>query len=160
MSTDNQTKALLEQTRFHISDRLQKFLLGFIAIGIIGFVIGLIGSKSYLAWQALLVNTIFFGGIALGGLAFSIIFTITNAKWGRPIKRMAEAMSAFMPIGALLLFLLFFLLLLLLYRQVFLDNLLMYLIILLGRLRMERLNPLPLLALCSLPSPPPRRRPR
>ena len=78
------------------------------AIGIIGFGVGLIGNRSYLAWQALLVNTMFFGGIALGGLAFSVIFTITNAKWGRPIKRLAEALSAFMPVGALLLCLLFF----------------------------------------------------
>jgi hypothetical protein len=50
----------------------------------------------------------FFGGIALGGLAFSVIFTITNAKWGRPIKRLAEALGAFIPIGAVLLCLLFF----------------------------------------------------
>jgi Ni/Fe-hydrogenase subunit HybB-like protein len=101
-------KALLEQTRFRINDRLQKLLLGFVAIGLIGFIVGLIGNRSYLAWQALLVNTMFFGGIALGGLAFSVIFTVTNAKWGRPIKRLAEAMSAFIPIGALLLCLLFF----------------------------------------------------
>ena len=108
MSRDNEMKALLEQTRFRINDRLQKLLLGFVAIGIIGFLAGLIGNRSYLAWQALLVNTMFFGGIALGGLAFSLIFTITSAKWGRPIKRLAEALSAFIPIGALLLCLLFF----------------------------------------------------
>jgi Ni/Fe-hydrogenase subunit HybB-like protein len=108
MSRDNEMKALLEQTRFRISNRLQKLLLCFVAIGIIGFVVGLIGNRSYLAWQALLVNTMFFGGIALGGLAFSVIFTITSAKWGRPIKRLAEALSAFIPIGALLLCLLFF----------------------------------------------------
>jgi Ni/Fe-hydrogenase subunit HybB-like protein len=101
-------KALLEQTRFSINDRLQKILLGFVVIGIIGFIIGLIGNSSYLAWQALLVNTLYFGGIALGGLAFSLIFTITGAEWGRPIKRLAEALSAFIPIAALLLCLLFF----------------------------------------------------
>ena len=108
MSRDNEMKALLEQTRFQMNDRLQKLLLGFVAIGLIGFIVGLIGNRSYLAWQALLINTIFFGGIALGGLAFSVIFTVTNAKWGRPIKRLAEAMSAFIPISALLLCLLFF----------------------------------------------------
>ncbi len=108
MSRDNEMKALLEQTRFRMNDRLQKLLLGFVVIGLIGFAAGLIGSRSYLAWQALLVNTMFFGGIALGGLAFSLIFTITNAKWGRPIKRLAEALGAFIPIGALLLCLLFF----------------------------------------------------
>jgi len=108
MSRDSEMKALLEQTRFRINDRLQKILICLVVIGIIGFVAGLIGSRSYLAWQALLVNTIFFGGIALGGLAFSVIFTITNAKWGRPIKRLAEALCAFIPIGALLPCFLFF----------------------------------------------------
>ncbi len=85
MSGDNETKALLEQTRFRLNGRLQDLLLCFVAVGIIGFVVGLIGDRSYLAWQALLVNTLFFGGIALGGLAFSVIFTITSAKWGRPV---------------------------------------------------------------------------
>jgi len=108
MSRENEMKALLEQTRFRMNDRLQKLLLGFIAIGILGFMVGLIGDRSYLAWQALLVNTMFFGGIGLGGLAFSLIFTITGAKWGRPIKRLAETLGAFIPIGALLLCLLFF----------------------------------------------------
>jgi len=108
MSRDDEMKALLDETRFRISDRLHKLLLGFVVIGVIGFGAGLIGNRSYLAWQALLVNTMFFGGIALGGLAFSVMFTITSAKWGRPIKRLAEALSAFIPIGALLLCLLFF----------------------------------------------------
>jgi hypothetical protein len=108
MSRDNEMKALLEQTRFSINDRLRKILLGFVVLGIICFIIGLIGNSSYLAWQALLVNTLFFGGIALGGLAFSLIFTITGAEWGRPIKRLAEALSAFIPVAALLLCLLFF----------------------------------------------------
>lgn len=108
MNRDNEMKTVLAQTRFCINDRLQKLLLFFIAVGIIGFIAGLITNRSYLAWQALLVNTMFFGGIALGGLGFSVIFTITNATWGRPIKRLAESLSAFIPIGALLLFLLFF----------------------------------------------------
>jgi hypothetical protein len=70
MSRDNEMKALLDKTRFRINDRQQKTLVCFVAIGIIGFVAGLLGNRSYLAWQALLVNTMFFGGIALGGLLF------------------------------------------------------------------------------------------
>ncbi|MCP3872592.1 MAG: molybdopterin oxidoreductase [Desulfobacteraceae bacterium] len=108
MSRNNEMKTLLENTSFCIDNRLRKLLLAFIAIGIIGFVIGLFGKNPYLAWQALLVNTLFFFGIAMGGLAFSAIFTITNAKWGRPIKRFAESLVAFMPIGLILFCLLFF----------------------------------------------------
>ena len=94
MSRDNEMKALLEQTRFSIDDRLQKILMGFVAVGIIGFIVGLIGNSSYLAWQALLVNTMFFGGIALCGLAFSLIFTITSAEWGRGTVTTASASKA------------------------------------------------------------------
>ncbi|MCP4689031.1 MAG: polysulfide reductase NrfD, partial [Desulfobacterales bacterium] len=108
MSRDNEMKALLEQTRFRVDGLPKKLLLCFVGVGVIGFLVGLIGSSSHLAWRALLVNTLFFGGIALGGLGFSVMFTLTNAKWGRPIKRLAEALSAFTPIAALLLCLLFF----------------------------------------------------
>jgi Ni/Fe-hydrogenase subunit HybB-like protein len=108
MSRNEEMKALLDRTSFGINKQLQKILFSFVAVGIIGFAVGLIGNNSYLAWQALLVNTMFFTGIALGGLTFSVIFTITGAIWGRPIKRLAEALSAFMPIGALLFCLLFF----------------------------------------------------
>ncbi|MCP4673385.1 MAG: molybdopterin oxidoreductase [Desulfobacula sp.] len=108
MSRNEEMKALLDRTSFGINKQLQKLLLSFVAVGIIGFTVGIIGNSSYLAWQALLVNTMFFTGIALGGLAFSVIFTITGAIWGRPIKRLAEALSAFLPISALLFCLLFF----------------------------------------------------
>jgi len=108
MSRNEEMKALLDRTGFGINKQLQKILFCFVAVGIIGFAVGLIGNNSYQAWQALLVNTMFFTGIALGGLAFSVIFTITGAIWGRPFKRLAEALSAFLPIGAILFCLLFF----------------------------------------------------
>ena len=44
----------------------------------------------------------------MGGITFSVIFTITDARWGRPIKRLAESLVAFVPIGLLLFCLLFF----------------------------------------------------
>ncbi len=108
MSRYDEMKVLLENTRFEINPGLRRGLLLLICLGGIGFIAGLLIDESYMAWQALLVNTIYFTGIALGGLIFSVIFTITGAHWGRPIKRLAEAMAVFFPIGALLFVILFF----------------------------------------------------
>ena len=108
MSRYDEMQALLEQTRFKTNPKLKKILLLLIIPGIVFFIAGLFTDKSYLAWQSLLVNTIYFTGVALGGLVFSVIFTITGANWGRPIKRLAEAMAVFVPIGAILFLVLFF----------------------------------------------------
>ena len=39
---------------------------------------------------------------------FSVIFTISDAFWGRPIKRIGEAFASFIPIGTIVFFVLFF----------------------------------------------------
>ena len=49
------------------------------------------------AWQALLVNVLFFAGLAQAGVVFSALLQATSAGWGRPLKRIAEATGAFLP---------------------------------------------------------------
>jgi len=107
MSRNDEIKALLERTQFQLSARLRILLLIFIIAGLLAFIIGIISDDATLAWQSLLINAIFFGGLSFGGLTFSVIFTITNANWGRPIKRMAEAMTGFVPVAAVLFLVLF-----------------------------------------------------
>ena len=108
MSRYDEMQTLLEQTQFRVDPKLKNLLKGLIILGILAFIAGLFIDRSYLVWQSLLVNTIYFTGIALGGLIFSVIFTVTGANWGRPMKRLAEAMSVFVPIGAVLFLVLFF----------------------------------------------------
>ena len=108
MNRNDEIKTILQQTRFKVNPSLNKLIIGGIIFGAIGFIIGISGETPHLAWQALLVNTVFFGGLSLGGIVFSAILTITNARWGRPIKRLSEAMVGFIPIYILLFILLFF----------------------------------------------------
>ena len=108
MTRNEEMKAVLQQSAFKISNSLRSVLLVFVAIGIIGFIVGLVSDHSSDAWQALLINTIFFGGISFGGLIFSVIFTVTKANWGRSIKRLAEGMASFIPIAGVLFIILFF----------------------------------------------------
>ena len=107
MSRDDEMKIILRKSRFKTDSRVDKLLIAGTVIGVVGFVIGISGKSPHLAWQALLVNNMFFCGLSLGGILFSTILTITNAEWGRPIKRLSEAMAGFIPIGGILLILLF-----------------------------------------------------
>lgn len=79
-----------------------------ILIGTIAFFIGIAGSQSERAWQAYLVNFVFWTGMAFGAVLLSAILTMTNARWGRPIKRLAEAPGAFLPVSFFLFWVLYF----------------------------------------------------
>lgn len=66
------------------------------------------GDTSLRAWQAYLVNFVFWTGTALGSVLFAVALTLTNARWGRSMKRLAESMGAFLPIAFLLYWVIFF----------------------------------------------------
>ncbi len=103
MNRNEEMKEILERVQIKPSGGLKGMLYLFVAVGVIGFIVGLFSGHPELAWQALLVNTVFFGSIAFGGLIFSIIWTVTDAKWSRPMKRIAEAAFSFAPVALLLL---------------------------------------------------------
>ncbi|NQU64236.1 MAG: molybdopterin oxidoreductase [SAR324 cluster bacterium] len=108
MSRHDEMKTLLESIQFSLDPKRRRMLRILVGLGVVAFIVGLIAGYQQQVWQALLVNTMLFSGITLGGVIFSVIFTITSAKWGRPIKRLAEAMAGFIPVSVLLLILLFF----------------------------------------------------
>jgi Ni/Fe-hydrogenase subunit HybB-like protein len=68
-------------------------------IGAVVFVVAILGVDPGRAWQAYLVNFVFWTGLAAGAVLFSAILSITHASWGRPLKRLAEAPGAFLPLA-------------------------------------------------------------
>ena len=108
MISKEEIKTLLDNSSFKVSNRLRIGMWAFLAIGVLSFVAGIFTGHADLAWQALLINTLFFTGVTHAGIMFSVIFTITDAKWGRPIKRFAEAMGSFIPVSWILFGVLFF----------------------------------------------------
>jgi hypothetical protein len=50
-------------------------------------------------WVAVLVSAVLTVGLGVVGILISAIFQLTNAKWGRAYRRLAEASVVFMPIG-------------------------------------------------------------
>jgi hypothetical protein len=69
-------------------------------VGLLVFVLLLATGQAKTAWQAYLVNLVFFLGIAQAGVVWAaIIRTARGHKWGSNLVRYAEALSAFLPIG-------------------------------------------------------------
>jgi hypothetical protein len=82
-------------------------LAGFTAIGVAAFVYGALLGDGVRAWGVLLVNFLFWSGLAHAGVLFSALQEVTSARWGRSIKRIAEATCAFLPVAFLILLVLF-----------------------------------------------------
>ncbi len=93
--------------------RVSPVLLGvFVALTVVGFaglVAGIQSESAPHAWQAFLVNLLFFMGIAQGGVIVSSAFYLTQARWGGPgVYRLAESFYLFIPAGFILFWVLFF----------------------------------------------------
>jgi hypothetical protein len=80
-----------------------------IALGLVAFAIALTQGLAQRAWEAFLVNLLFWLGIAQGGVVVSAAFYLTQGRWaGRAHYRLAEALSGFLIPGFILFWFLFF----------------------------------------------------
>jgi len=73
-----------------------------VAIGIASFAYGL-STDPDTAWRAYHVNFIYFATLAQGGLCLACAFVIIDANWPGPIRHVAEALAAWVPISFVLL---------------------------------------------------------
>ena len=86
-----------------VSDSTRRLCLASGLVGTAAFIYGAALGDSTRAWQSLLVNFLFFGGLAQAGVVLSAIMQVTSSRWGRALKRTAEATSAFLPVSFVLL---------------------------------------------------------
>ena len=52
-------------------------------------------------WAAVLVNFLFWSGIAIGAIVFAALLELTDAAWARPLRPIADRFAAFLPISLL-----------------------------------------------------------
>lgn len=84
-------------------NRLTTIAVVLLIIGVVGFAVALSVGASQRAWEAWLVNLLFFLGIAQGGVIVSCAFYLTQARWAGTVHyRLAESFAAFLPLGFLL----------------------------------------------------------
>jgi Ni/Fe-hydrogenase subunit HybB-like protein len=70
-----------------------------IVIGLATFLYGLQSQRPERAWQAYLINFLFWSAIAQGGLLFSAVTHLTNARWSQPVQNLAESFAAYFPVS-------------------------------------------------------------
>ena len=72
-------------------------------VGAAAFLAGILGGDPRRAWSAYMTNYVYWTGLAFGTFLLSPTLVITNASWGRPVKRIAESVVLFLPVSFILL---------------------------------------------------------
>ncbi len=90
-----------------ISSSLKLACIVLAALGFAAFLVGAAMGNAR-AWQAFLVNWIFFTLLSSAGVMFAAVQRITTARWSRPVTRFAEGMVSWLPIAWILLALMLF----------------------------------------------------
>ena len=86
---------------------LMKIFYGLIAVGFLIFItVAAVGNPAR-AWQAYLLNFLFFSAIAQGAVLFSALMHTVKARWSGPLSDVAESFAAFFPISLILFVILF-----------------------------------------------------
>ena len=74
-----------------------------VVVGAFAFTLALFDGAPGRAWEAFLVNLLFWLGVAQGGVVVSASLYLTQARWGgAAVYRLAEAFAGFVPLGFLL----------------------------------------------------------
>lgn len=85
-----------------VASSLKSLMYLFLVIGTITMIAGLwIGDAAH-TWGVYYVNLVFWMGLAVGACIIPAIFQIVRAIWSPPVRRIAEANSAFLPYAYLL----------------------------------------------------------
>lgn len=78
------------------------FLAGaMFVVGLLAFVIRL-SQDAQAAWIAYVTNWLFFASISMGGVVLAVATWITKARWNWSVRRVSQAMVAFLPIAFVL----------------------------------------------------------
>ncbi|HNR40676.1 MAG TPA: hypothetical protein PKL65_00460 [Bacteroidales bacterium] len=93
--------------QFQVSTTFRIIILILMAIGACTFVIGLFTDRET-TWAGYLVTNYYFFSIAMGGVFFYLLQSITQSGWSSAFKRVPEAMMSYIPVAALFFLLLYF----------------------------------------------------
>lgn len=97
MAANNNHKEDLSVSQFVPSQGLKTTAYVCTLIGVIGFLIGVFRSQEQV-WPAYLTAFFYFASLAIGGLFFAALQSVVSAGWSASVRRLAEAMTAFIPL--------------------------------------------------------------
>tara|TARA_R110002050_G_scaffold245367_1_gene382959 strand:+ start:25394 stop:26590 length:1197 start_codon:yes stop_codon:yes gene_type:complete len=96
--------------QFTFTDKSKKIFIGLMLIGVLSIIYGVIDGdiSGHRIWTSALINGWFFFSTALMGTVFIAINSASQSGWIVVLKRVFEAVSMYVPVGALTLILVFF----------------------------------------------------
>lgn len=89
-----------EVKKFEFSGGIQKVSLALMVVGALSLA-GSFAINTTVGWVDFLVNSVYFVLVALSGVFFLAVTGVMQASWITPYKRIPEAMTRFLPVGAL-----------------------------------------------------------
>ncbi|HDY87745.1 MAG TPA: hypothetical protein ENH82_06455 [bacterium] len=92
---------------FIVSRYTMRLLYIGMGLGIIALIAGFILTPQRV-WANILLNNFYFLSLAIAGTVWIAILYVSNAGWGIVVRRIPEAMTAFLPISAVTMLLLYF----------------------------------------------------
>jgi len=93
---------------FQFNKKVKIILAILIFIGLAALVYGILNYSPEKIWSALLLNSVNFLTIALGATFFVAVHNITESGWHVLIQRIPEAISMYLPIGAIFMIIMLF----------------------------------------------------
>src|SRR4029077_15606958 len=76
----------------------RNIFIGLIVVGLVAFGY-LLATNPLRAWGSWSINTLYFLGIAEGGVVLAASIRLCNGRWGGPIMRLGESLSAYLSFG-------------------------------------------------------------
>jgi len=76
----------------------RQIFLALMAVGLVAFAY-LLFTNPLRAWGSWTINTLYFLGIAEGGVVLAAAIRLANGRWGGPIMRIGESFSSYLPFG-------------------------------------------------------------
>jgi hypothetical protein len=98
MSHDAILKDIADKLPVRPNARRRQIWIALMAIGAVALAY-LLMTEPRRAWGSYAINTIYWLGMAMGGVVLSAAIKLCNGRWGGPIQRVGESLSAYIPFG-------------------------------------------------------------
>lgn len=91
-----------QDTEMGVPSRWLRVCQALLLVGVAAFALALATGQAQRAWQAYLVNFLFWTGIAQCGVVFSAAVRVSRGQWSDVFRRMAESLWFFLPLSFVL----------------------------------------------------------
>lgn len=98
MGAHHHHEIAIKEEKFVFTSKLRNITFALMGLGVVGMAYGLM-TDAHGFWANFLLGNWYFMGVAMAATLFVFVMSATNAAWSIGFKRIAEAMSGYMPVA-------------------------------------------------------------